>query len=112
MNKIIYFVIVCILLLKVNFFYLIPFPDSIQSFNTDHQNIMVVFVILVTIFLFFTFMFKNKKYYLGNFILVFIILSFVELLYSMYMHNQSFIDVLIAGNYSFLVLAYFIFAFY
>lgn len=111
MNSILFFVVILLLLLKVNFFYIIPFPESVQEFNSDHQNIFLILIIYTCIFIFLTFIFRKNKYPFYKEISLLLILSLVVFLNSMRLHNQSFMDVLISGNYIFLIGAYFIFTY-
>lgn len=102
-----------LIILKLNFFYLLKVPQGISEFNSDHQNILLVIIILVSLTFFFTFMLKKPQLYpLGSIVILFLMLFFLEMLFSTFRYNQPLFDVIISGNYSLVFGMYFITLYY
>ncbi|NCE77812.1 hypothetical protein [Turicibacter sp. TS3] len=111
LSKIFYLIIIFILLLDFKFFYIIP-RSFLDSINNNHQKIVIVLVILISLVLFCKYIMRSQNLIFKNYILIFILLYILEFLFSIIRYKQGLINVLIADNYYLILLAYFIFVYY
>ena len=72
LSKIFYLIIIFILLLDFKFFYIIP-RSFLDSINNNHQKIVIVLVILISLVLFCKYIMRSQNLIFKNYILIFIL---------------------------------------
>jgi len=95
--------IVLYLLLECNFLYLLP-PNK---YSELYNLLLIVFIIIFQVKAM-----KKHVYVFSKFVILFMILYFIDLIVSCYTYHQGFMSVLHSSEYNLLILSYFIFSWY
>lgn len=111
LEKLINKIIVILLLLEVNFFYIIPLPESFGNLNSATKKYIIIFIIILTLCICSKRILKINKFYFLPDIIFFIVLYIFEIIYSHILYNQSFFDGFRASHFYIVVLFYFVYAY-
>ena len=109
--KIIKYIIVLIMLLEVEFFYLIKMPLSIYKFNNTYQKLLILGIIITGLIM------NSKKIIKGKFrylkiILFLMAIYLIQLIISSLKYNQFFSNTFSISNYYIIPLLYFLIIIY
>jgi O-antigen ligase len=111
MRKFIGAIIILILSLEVDLFYIVQ-NTTFAKYNSGGQKIIIIYIALFVLYLMLLITRKKDKFIFNKFIIFFIVLGGIEFIRSIVQYNQTFRNVFIVGNYFAIVLCYYIFTYY